>query len=247
VGRATAIVTGGAHGIGAATARRLAADGYAVGLLDVDPAGSAVADSIREAGGSATYVECDVAYADAWEQALEEVRTLLGPVGVLVSNALVTDPRPLHETTFEAWQRQLDVNLTGTFHGVRACLPDLLADESGSVVIVSSVHAWFGLPGVPGYAASKAGLTGLTRQLAAEYGASLRVNCVLPGPVLTSQWDRISPEDRDRSASETLLRRLGRPEEVASVISFLASEDASYVTGATLAVDGGWSVTKNSA
>jgi NAD(P)-dependent dehydrogenase (short-subunit alcohol dehydrogenase family) len=174
------------------------------------------------------------------------VHATIGPVDALVSNALLTVPKPLHELTVEEWERQLGVNLTGAFHGIRACLPDLRRDGAGTVVIVSSVHAWFGLPGVPGYAASKAGLTGLTRQLAVEYAGEVRVNCVLPGPVLTAQWDRISEADRAQSAGETVMGRLGRPEEVAAAISFLTGPDASFVTGASLAVDGGWSVTKDS-
>jgi NAD(P)-dependent dehydrogenase (short-subunit alcohol dehydrogenase family) len=145
-----------------------------------------------------------------------------------------------------SWDRQLAVNLTGTFLGVRACLP-YLRERRGSVVVVSSVHAVVGLPGHPAYAAAKGGLTALTRQLAVEYGPDVRVNCVLPGPILTAAWDRVSEQDRQASIEATVLRRFGRPEEVADVIGFLASTQASYVTGASLVVDGGWSVVKDSA
>jgi len=242
----TAIITGAARGIGAATAYRLAEDGYAVGLLDIDPAVAEVTEKISAAGHRAESVAGDVTVAADWERLLDLVHARLGPVDTLVSNALVTVPKPLHEQTEEEWQLQLGVNLTGAFHGVRACLPDLRRKSDGAIVVVSSVHAWFGLPGVPGYAATKAGLTGLTRQLAVEYAGQVRVNCVLPGPVLTAQWDRISEADRAQSAAETAMGRLGQPEEVAAAISFLAGPDASFVTGASLAVDGGWSVTKNS-
>ena len=129
---------------------------------------------------------------------------------------------------------------------MRACLPDLLRDLDGRVVIVSSVHAAFGLPDVPGYAATKAGLTGLTRQLAVQYGGQVRVNCVVPGPIRTAQWDRLSEEEIAASARETVMGRLGHADEVAGAIAFLLGDDASFITGTTLTVDGGWSITKNS-
>ncbi|WP_022873001.1 SDR family NAD(P)-dependent oxidoreductase [Nesterenkonia alba] len=239
----TAVVTGAARGIGLATAQTLHAAGWQVALTDVDPL---VAERASALGAGARGWAADVASAPDWQRLVGEVREELGPVGALVLNALATDVTPLHEMTPESWQRQLDVNLTGAFHGVRACLPDL-REGRGGVVIVSSVHAHFGLPDVPGYAASKAGQTGLTRQLAAQYGSQVRVNCVTPGPIRTAQWDRVTEDQREHSAAQTALGRLGEPEEVAEVIAFLLSEKSSYMTGATVAVDGGWSITKDSA
>ncbi|MFD1860250.1 SDR family oxidoreductase [Aeromicrobium camelliae] len=240
---ATAIITGAARGIGAATARRLTEDGWKVALLDRD---ALVESTAAELGANARGYVGDVASADDWERIVAAVREEFGPIDGLVSNALVTDPTPLHEMDVSSWQRQLDVNLTGTFHAVRACLPDLRRARDGRVVVVSSVHASFGLPDVPGYATTKAGLTGLTRQLAVQYGDEVRVNCVVPGPIRTAQWDRLSEEDLRQSARETVLGRLGRPEEVAGVIAFLLGDDASFMTGSTVTVDGGWSITKNS-
>lgn len=239
----TVLITGATRGIGAATAARMAADGWNVALFDID-------EGVREtavalAGSCRGYVG-DVSDEADWARVVAEVHKDLGPVDALVSNALVTDPTPIDRMELSSWQRQIDVNLTGSFHAMRACLPDLVRERDGRVVIVSSVHAAFGLPDVPGYAATKAGLAGLTRQLAVQYGGQVRVNCVVPGPIRTAQWDRLSDDEIAKSAGETVMGRLGNPGEVAGAIAFLLGEDASFITGTTLTVDGGWSITKNS-
>ncbi len=169
-----------------------------------------------------------------------------GPVDLLVGNACAVEVAPAHELTAASWQRQLDVNVTGSFLGFRAVLPDL-RERRGAVVLTSSVHAHAGVPGHPAYAASKGALLSLCGQLAVEYGPEVRVNAVLPGPVLTPAWDSVPPDERDRRAAATAARRFGTPGEVASAIAFLGSDDASFITGSHLMVDGGWSVVTASA
>jgi NAD(P)-dependent dehydrogenase (short-subunit alcohol dehydrogenase family) len=244
-----AVVTGAASGIGAATAHRLAGEGAAVVLTDVDAGVEQVAAAIRAAGGRADAVTADASDEPRWAEVVDRAGRF-GPVGVLVSNAFTVEVAPAGELGRASWDRQIAVNLSAAFLGFRACLPGLRASTApggGAVVLVSSVHAAVGVPGHPAYAAAKGGLTALARQLAVDYGPAVRVNSVLPGPVLSRAWDRIPDDDRRRSAAATVAGRFGDPAEIAAGIAFLASGEASFVTGASLVMDGGWSVVKDSA
>ncbi len=240
-----AVVTGAASGIGAATAERLARDGAAVVLADIAAKGEQVSRRIAEAGGRAVFVRADAADEQDWARVVAAAHAF-GPVNVLVSNAYASEVAAAHETSLASWDRQLAVSLTGAFLGFRAVLPDL-REHGGSAVLVSSVHARFGMPGHPAYAAAKGALVSLCGQLAVEYAPSIRVNVVLPGPIMTSAWDRIGEADRRLSVAATPAGRFGTPEEVAAAIAFLAGPQAAFITGTSLVVDGGWSVAKASA
>jgi NAD(P)-dependent dehydrogenase (short-subunit alcohol dehydrogenase family) len=237
-------VTGGASGIGAACVRRFADEGASVAVADVDDErGQALVASIADE--RAVFVRCDVARRADWQALRELVLERWNRLDVLHSNAFVQVPAPAHELDEDAWDRMLDVNLKAAYLGAKTFV-DLLAEAHGSIVLTSSVNAYVGRPGRPAYAASKAGLAALGRQLAVEYGPQVRTNTVVPGAIVTPPWEAVPEEHRAGTASATAAGRLGEPEEVAAAVAFLASRDASYISGVDLVVDGGWMVVKSS-
>jgi 3-oxoacyl-[acyl-carrier protein] reductase len=244
-----ALVTGASRGIGAATARALAEDGWAVGInfrSDRDGAES-VAGSIEDAGGTAMALAADVADAAAADEMLGQLTGELGPMLVLVNNAGMTADNLSMRLSDEDWSRVIDVNLTGAFRLTRAALGPMMRQRFGRVINVSSVVALRANPGQANYAASKAGLIAFTRTVAAEVARrGVTVNAVAPGLIETELTRDFTGNGAEGNGSSALLdaipaRRTGTPEEVAACIRFLASEDAGYVTGTVLPIDGGMS------
>jgi NAD(P)-dependent dehydrogenase (short-subunit alcohol dehydrogenase family) len=228
----TALVTGGASGIGAATAALFAREGATVGILDrvdVDEKYSYQVD-VRDGDAVAAAVN---AFADA-----------TGRLDVLVNNAGTGDLRPLHTVDDKLWHRIVDVNLTGTYNGVKAAVPLMLAAGGGTIVNNASLSGLMPTRNEAAYSAAKAGVIALTKSGALEYGPSVRVNCVAPGHVrtpLTAAFD-LMPDVFEPVAEALPLKRVGEAGEVAQVILFLASDRSSYITGQTIVVDGGGSL-----
>jgi NAD(P)-dependent dehydrogenase (short-subunit alcohol dehydrogenase family) len=232
-GRA-ALVTGGASGIGAATARLFAEHGAVVGILDRALAGTDAQHAY----------ELDVRDGDAVTHAVNEFADVAGRLDVFVNNAGTGDLRPMHTVDDKLWRRLIDVNLTGTHNGMRAAIPLMLAAGHGAVVNNASVSGIMPTRNEAAYSAAKAGVIALTKSGALEYGPAIRVNCVAPGHVrtpLTGVWDQF-PDAFAPIAAQLPLRRIGEADEVAQVILFLASDRASYITGQTILVDGGASL-----
>ncbi|MEU6103610.1 SDR family NAD(P)-dependent oxidoreductase [Streptomyces flaveolus] len=235
------LVTGAARGIGAATAARLAEEGAGVLVTDVDrPAAEKTAAALRERGLTAEAFDCDVADRASVEAAVARAVDAFGSLDVLVNNAYACTPdAPLFEDEpDEAWARDLDITLTGAYRCCRAALPHLAASGRGAIVSIGSVNGLQDF-GNHGYSAAKAGLASLTRTLAGHAAArGVRVNLVVPGTVRTTAWEG---RDDELAAVRGLypLGRVGEPGDIAAAVAFLASRDASWITGTTLAVDGG--------
>ncbi|MDZ7702792.1 MAG: SDR family NAD(P)-dependent oxidoreductase [Halobacteriales archaeon] len=246
----TAIVTGGAGGIGRATARRLAEAGASVAVTDVDEAGGrSTVEAIRDDGGEAMFRRLDVTDHGAFESAFDAVADEFDPVDVLVNNAGVGHPPGwLQETALDDRDDVFRVNIDGVWNGCHVGVSRMAARGAGAIVNVSSLAGLVGAPGLATYSMSKGAVMNFTRSVAAEAGpVGVRVNAVCPGFVETPMVEEYfgSFEDPEAARAETVaqypLRRLGRPEEVADAIVFLASDAASFVTGHGLTIDGGFS------
>jgi glucose 1-dehydrogenase len=250
----SAIVTGGASGIGRAVARRLAADGFVVFVADVRrhplTGGEPTDALIAAAGGEAEYIAADVASRADCEALVARAVERCGALDVLVNNAVLAGPhsKPLLETDDADWDAMMAVNLRGPFLLCRAAVRQMLGqplrgDARGRIVNITSQHGMVGVPGHFAYAVGKGGLVQLTRQVAVEHGRDgVLCNAVAPGKIVTGAEGDLSADEASLAyvRSRTPFSRLGRPDDVASAVSFLASDAATYVSGASLLVDGGW-------
>jgi 3-oxoacyl-[acyl-carrier protein] reductase len=237
-----ALVTGGSRGIGAAVCRELAAAGAEVAVNYVRDAASAdqVCADIRAAGGSAHAVAGDVSTPEGAATLVGGVEAEIGPIAILVCNAGITRDNLIMKLSDEDWRSVIDTNLGGAFFTCRAVARPMLKRRGGAIVTMSSVVGVHGNAGQTNYAASKAGLLGLTKALAKELGTrGIRVNAVAPGYISTELTDALPEPAREAILQQTPLGRLGDPGDVARVVRFLVSDAAAFVTGDVLAVDGG--------
>jgi NAD(P)-dependent dehydrogenase (short-subunit alcohol dehydrogenase family) len=228
----TAVVTGGGSGIGRAVADRLRADGYHVATIDVNQSQDEFAQT------------ADVTDRAQVEAALSAIRARLGPVGILVNAAGLDGFKRFTDITFAEWQKVVDVNLNGVFHCIQAVLPDMVDAGWGRIVNISSSSTHSGTPYMSHYVAAKSAVNGLTKSLALEYGpAGITVNAVPPGFIDTPMLRNAEARGRLRNVQATIdatpVRRIGRPEDIAAACAFLISEEAGYITGQILGVNGG--------
>lgn len=238
-----ALITGASRGIGAACARRFAGAGYSVALLYRQRADLAdvLARELIAAGQDAFCVQADVADREAAFSAVSQVLSRYRRIDVLINNAAVSQQKLFTDITEEDWDRMFAVNIKGAFHCTQAALPGMISRKSGSIVNISSMWGQVGASCEVHYSASKAAMIGFTQALAKEVGPSgVRVNCIAPGVINTDMNAHLDEETMDALRDETPLMRIGTPDEIARAALFLAGEGASFITGQTLGVNGGF-------
>lgn len=235
-----AVVTGGGSGIGRACAIRLAEDEAAVAIWDLNAAGAAeTAKLITDAGGTALALTVNAADKSAIKDAADKTRATLGRIAIIVNNAGITGFVPFLELAEDVFDRMIAINLRGPFLCIKEVLPDMLAAGWGRIINITSSSIQTGAPGMVHYVSAKSGLLGMTKALAVEYAdKGITANTVPPGFIDTPML-RGSPVDVDAYSAQQLMKRPGKPEELAAAVAYLASEDAAYITGQTISVNGG--------
>jgi 2-hydroxycyclohexanecarboxyl-CoA dehydrogenase len=241
-----ALVTGAAVGIGRAIALRLARDGIAIGVMDLNQAACAtVAQEIKDAGGEAIALAGDIARRDTIQSAAAELRAAFGPINILVNNAGITGFVPFLELTDAQWDRMLEVNLKGAFIVTQTILPDMIAQGWGRIVNISSSSAQSGAVNMAHYSSAKGGIIALTKTLAQEFGpAGITANNIPPRFVMNTamsedSFKHLGQASRDAMTQNGPIRRQGEPEDIAGAAAWLVSDEAGYVTGQTIGVNGG--------
>ena len=237
----TAFITGASRGIGRACAVALAAAGARVALAARNAAQlEELAGQLRSEGREAFAIAVDMASSDSIREAIRETAKDFGPIAILVNNAAITKDGLAMRMKKEDWDSVIGVNLTGAFVAIQQVLPAMMRERWGRIVNISSVVGEMGNPGQANYVASKAGLIGLTKAIAQEMGSrNITVNAVAPGFIETDMTAGLSDERKDNMIGHVALKRIGRPEDVAAAVRFLASEEAAYITGHVLDVNGG--------
>ena len=242
----TAIVTGGAQGIGKAIALRLAKDGANIGILDIQKdKAEQTAEEIDKSGVKAIAIQCDMTNYDKVKEAVAKVYQQCGTIDILINNVGIDVAKVFVETDEVLWDKILNANYRSFLIASHVCIPYMIEQKRGIIVSLGSDAGRVGTPGEVLYSGTKAAIMGSSKALARELARyNIRVNCVSPGPVHTELWNKLHPGEKGKQVTETIIgaipmRRLGKPEDVADVVAFLVSEDSRYLTGQVLSIDGG--------
>jgi len=234
-----AVITGGSRGIGKATAIRFAKEGATAIILDVLD-GNKTSEDIRKEGGQAFFMEMDVSKPEQIERTVQSIISDHGRIDILINNAGITRDHTLNKMTADEWQQVIDINLSGVFYCTKSVVPHMKERGFGRIISASSIVGIRGSFGQTNYAAAKAGIIAMTKTWASELGKyGITVNCIAPGFITTDMTDAIPDEVRDQIISEIPVKRTGTPEDIANGYLFLASDNASFINGICLSIDGG--------
>ncbi len=237
-----AIVTGGASGIGAATVQLFAEEGAKVVIADFDEAGQSFSDELNEKGHDTFFIKADVTKESDVKKMITETVSKYEKLDVLFANAGIAKDGDIHELSFDKWKQTIDINLSGVFLSDKYAIEQMRKQGSGGVIVnTGSIHSHVGMPGLTAYSAAKGGVKLLTQTLAAKYTKDgIRVNAICPGYIDTPLISFAQGDYRQKLIDLHPIGRLGKPEEVAKAVLFLASDESSFVSGASLLVDGGY-------